>query len=88
LPAQKPVLSLSKGDLKELKEIFCSKVLAMLKAEGRINDGLIEKLTAWHHSGFSVHAGNEIAREDRGGQKAMAEYILRNAFSKQKITYL
>jgi hypothetical protein len=88
LPARKHVLSLSKGDLKELEEIFRSKVLAMLKGEGKINDGLIEKLLAWHHSGFSVHAGNRIARDDRDGQKALAEYILRNAFSEQKITYI
>jgi len=79
---------LPKTELKELEEIFRSKVLAMLKAEGRINDGLIEKLMAWHHSGFSVHAGNQIARDDRDGQKALAEYILRNAFSEQKITYI
>ncbi len=79
---------LPKRDLKELEEIFRSKVLAMLKAEGRISDVLIEKLMAWHHSGFSVHAGNRIARDDRDGQKALAEYILRNAFSEQKITYI
>jgi hypothetical protein len=36
--------------------------------------------------GFSVHADNQIARDDRDGQKALAEYILRNAFSEQKIT--
>jgi hypothetical protein len=54
-----------------------------LKVEGRINEGLIEKLMAWHHSGFSVRAGNRIARDDREGQKALAEYILRNAFSEQ-----
>ena len=79
---------LPKRDLKALEEIFRSKVLAMLKAEGKacpgprsgINDGLIEKLMAWHHSGFSVHAGNEIARDDRDVRKALAEYILRNAF--------
>jgi len=63
-------------------------VLAMLKAEGKINDGLIEKLMVWQHSGFSIHAGNQIARDDREGQKALAEYILRNAFSEKKITYL
>ncbi len=56
----------------------------MLKAEGRISDVLIEKLMARHHSGFSVHAGNQIARDDRDGQKALAEYLLRNAFSEQK----
>ena len=49
----------------------------MLKAEGKINDGFIEKLMAWHHSGFSIHAGNQIARDDREGQKALAEYILK-----------
>ena len=67
-----------------MEEIFRSKVLAMLKAEGRISDVLIEKLMAWHHSGFGVHAGNQIARDEREGQKALAEYILRNAFSEQK----
>ena len=35
-----------------------------------------------------MHAGNRIARDDRDGQKALAEYILRNAFSEQKITYI
>ena len=59
----------------------------MLKREGKIEDELIEKLMNWRHSGFSVHAGNQIARDDRDGQKALAEYILRNAFSEQKITY-
>jgi hypothetical protein len=60
----------------------------MLKGEGKINDELIEKLMAWHHSGFSVHVGNRIAADDREGQRALAEYIMRNAFSEQKITYI
>jgi hypothetical protein len=74
--------------LKELEEIFRSKVLAILKAEGKVNDGVIEELMAWHHRAFSVHAGNQIARDDCGGQKALAEYILRNAFSEQEITFV
>ncbi len=48
----------------------------MLKGEGKINRELIEKLMNWRHSGFRVHAGNRIARDDRDGQKAVAEYIL------------
>ena len=60
----------------------------MLKAEGKINDHVIEKLMAWLHSGFSVHIGNRIAAEDKEGQRALAEYIMRNAFSEQKITYI
>ncbi len=39
---------LPKTELKELEEIFRSKVLAILRAEGKINDHLIEKLMAWH----------------------------------------
>lgn len=54
---------LPKRNLKELEGIFRSKVFAMIKAEGRISDLLIEKLMAWHHSGFSVDNGNQIARE-------------------------
>jgi hypothetical protein len=46
------------------------------------------KLMNWRHSGFSVHAGNRIARDDRDGRKALAEYSLRNAFSEKKITAL
>jgi hypothetical protein len=61
---------LPQRDLKELEEIFRSKVLAMLKREGKIHDALIEKLMGWHHSGFSVHAGNRIARDDWGGQES------------------
>ncbi len=33
--------------MKELEEIFRSKVLAILKGEGKINDELIEKLMNW-----------------------------------------
>jgi hypothetical protein len=87
---------LPKKDLKELEQIFRSKVLTMLKGEGKTNQEFIEKLMNWRHSGFSVHAGNQIAQDDRDGQKALAEYVLRNAFSEQKacpgprsgITYL
>jgi hypothetical protein len=52
-------------ELKALEEIFRFKVLTTLRAEGRITDGLIEKLMAWWHSGFSVHVGNRIAKDDR-----------------------
>lgn len=61
--------------------------MAWLKSEGKINDELIEKLMNWRHSGGSRHAGNHalgVTRDDRDGHKALAEYILRNAFSEQK----
>jgi hypothetical protein len=38
LPPPKHVLRLSKGDLKELEEIFRAKVLAVLKGDAKIAD--------------------------------------------------
>jgi transposase len=75
---------LPKRDLKELEEIFRCKILVMLKREGKIGTELIEKLMGWRHSGFSVHAGNRIAPK----QETLAQYILRNVFPEQKITYI
>jgi len=51
-------------DLRELEEIFRSKVRAMLKREDKPGAKLIEKLTGWPHSSFSVPAGNRTARND------------------------
>jgi hypothetical protein len=60
----------------------------MLKRKGKIVDDLIQKLMNWRHSGFSVYAGNRIARDDKDGQEALAQYIMRNAFAEEKITYI
>jgi hypothetical protein len=42
----------------------------------------------WRHSGFSVYAENLIARDDKAGQEALAQYIMRNAFAEEKIRYI
>jgi hypothetical protein len=49
--------------MKQLEEIFQSRILTMLKRKGKIVDDLIQKRMNWHHSGFSVYAGNRIARD-------------------------
>ena len=41
----------------------------MLKHEGETGVVLIEELMGWHHSGFSVHAGNRIAGMIKDGQE-------------------
>jgi len=45
-------------------------------------------LLGWRHGGFNTHRGNRIARDDRGGREALCQYILRNAFSVEKMTYV
>jgi len=56
-----------KADLTSLEEIFRAKVLKMLKAEGKIADNIINNLMSWKHTGFSVHNGVRIARDDEEG---------------------
>ena len=70
------------------RQIFRSRILAMLKRKGKIVDYLIGRLMNWCHSGFSVYAGNRIARDDKAGQEALAQYIMRNAFAEEKISYI
>jgi Zn finger protein HypA/HybF involved in hydrogenase expression len=77
-----------KIDIQPLAELFRANVLKMLKKEGRIDEGLIEKLLKWrHNSGFSVHNGVRLARDDDAGRETLAQYIMRNPFSVKKIRY-
>jgi hypothetical protein len=77
-----------KVDLKPLQELFRASVLKMLLREGRIDEELITKIMRWRYvSGFSVHKGDQLARDDGDGQEALAQYIIRNPFSVEKIHY-
>ncbi len=71
-------------DLKPLEDIFRASVFRMLKGEGKINEDTINKLMAWRHSGFSVHNGSRVARDDEEGKEAISQYIIRNTFSLEK----
>jgi len=60
----------------------------MLKKEGKIDDDLIANLLTWKlNSGFSVHNGVRLARDDENGRESRAQYIIRDPFSVKKITY-
>ena len=75
------------ADLKPLEEIFRANVFKMLKEEDKIDDELINKLMGWKHSGFSVHNEVKVARDDEKGREALAQYIIRNTFSLERLTY-
>ncbi len=74
-------------DLKPLEDIFRASVFKMLKDEGKIDEDTISKLMSWRHSGFSVHNGPRAARDDEKGKEAISQYIIRNSFSLEKLTY-
>ncbi|MEB2309192.1 MAG: hypothetical protein OZ917_07820 [Candidatus Brocadiaceae bacterium] len=67
--------------------MFRAKVFTLLKEEVKIDVDIISKLTDWRHSGFSVHNKARSAKDDDKGRIALAQYIIRNAFSLEKLTY-
>ena len=73
------------ADLKPMEEIFRANVFEMLKKEDKIDDDLINKRKGWKHSGFSVHNGVKVARDDEKGREALAQYIIRNTFSLERL---
>ncbi|MCP4256775.1 MAG: hypothetical protein GY774_04510 [Planctomycetes bacterium] len=42
---------------------------------------------SWKHSGFSVHNGVRVPRDDEEGREKIVQYIIRNTFSEQKLIY-
>jgi Putative transposase len=46
----------------------------------------VQILYSWKHSGFNVHAGEQVAPEAKADLEALAQYILRNPFSVEKMT--
>ena len=60
----------------------------MLKAEGKINDAVIENMMQWHHSGFNVYCGDAIWPHNQEGLENLARYIIRASFSQERMTYI
>ncbi len=46
-----------------------------MKAEGKINDAVIENMMSWHHSGFNIYCGSAIWPHDEDGLEKLARYI-------------
>jgi hypothetical protein len=72
----------------DLEDLFRHEVLKMLKAEGKINDAVIENMLSWRHSGFNVYCGPSIWPNDEKALEDLARYIIRACFSQERMTYL
>jgi len=66
----------------------------MLKAEGKINDVVIENMMNWRHSGFNVYCGNAIWQRNEEGLETLArgiyppQRIIRASFSQERMAYI
>ena len=75
-------------DSREIEELFRYEVFKLLKAEGKINDTVIENMMNWRHSGFNVYCGNAIWPHNQEGLENLARYIIRASFSQERMTYI
>lgn len=75
-------------DPKELKDLFRHEVFKMLKAEGKINETVIENMMNWHHSGFNIYCAAAIWPHNEEGLENLARYIIRASFSQERMTYI
>jgi len=70
-----------------LEQLLRVRVIRMLVEEELLAPELARKLLGWKHSGFSVHNGTPLRRDDADGLERVAQYIIRNPFSEQKMAY-
>ncbi len=61
--------------LKLLGELFRVELFRFLKKKGKITDELLNKLTKWRHSGFSVDNGVQIKKEDKESTETVARQV-------------
>ncbi len=71
-----------------LEQALRERIFALLKAEGCIDDPLIERMRTWRHSGFSVHNGVHVRGSDQQGRQQLARYMLRTPLSLEKMEYV
>jgi hypothetical protein len=82
-PAFQP---LPESPLKPLEELFRAKVIGLLVDEKLLLPERVQILYSWKHSGFNVHAGQAVPPEAKSDLEDLAQYILRNPFSVEKMT--
>jgi hypothetical protein len=71
--------------INSLKELFRAKVISFLVSQNLLSPENVRVLDSWKCSGFNVHAGDVVPADATVGLQALAQYILRNPFSVEKM---
>ena len=85
-PASHTFHPLPNAPIKPLEELFRAKVINLLVEQKLLPSERVHILYSWKHSGFNVHAGEQVPPEAKADIEALAQYILRNPFSVKKMT--
>jgi len=76
---------LPKVSLKPLEELFRVRVITFLAEKGFLPTERARMLRGWVHSGFNVHRSRRVLPGEREDLERLAQYIIRNPFSVEKI---
>ena len=85
-PSTLNFLPLPEAPIKPLEELFRAKVVHLLVGQKLLPPERVQVLYSWKHSGFNVHAGEQVPPEAKADLEDLAQYILRNPFSVEKMT--
>ena len=75
----------SKMNLQPLEKLFAARLLAALRHKGLLTEERADRLRRWQHSGFHVHQGRALRPGCERALRNVANYIVRNAFAREKI---
>jgi len=79
------VSSMGEVDAEVLTDLFQHQVLEAMVAERRLSHDFVQKLSAWHPSGFGVHRGRPFESDDRPALERFATYLLRPSFAASRL---
>jgi len=74
-------------DTASLEKLFVHKIFKMLLKKGLITERVIELISSWRHTGFSVYSGKRIYPKDKISTENLARYIIRASFSQERMKY-
>jgi hypothetical protein len=76
---------LPEGPIAPLEELFRARVILYLVEQKLLSPERAQVLRSWTHSGFNIHKGDQVAPQNRAELEQLAQYILRNPFSVEKM---
>ena len=71
--------------LKPMEELFRARVITFLTEKGLLPPERARMLRGWVHSGFNVHRSRGVLPNEREDLERLAQYIIRNPFSVEKM---
>jgi hypothetical protein len=85
LPETGAFLPLPKLAIEPFLKLWEQEVFALLLAEGKITDEVVQNIRSWKHSGFSVDQSVRLEPGDQEGVQRLIQYFLRCPFSQARM---